>query len=203
MSLQHGKILFTYHSSNLTKHSFVPWVETRFEMNHCFCYGNLSSMHYIQRFLPLRKAFLNQFLFMSGTIALPFDMTLQKEDTPAMNKANLRGLKALTGLLILLKSYPNHRFFRPMCHWGWAMTWNKNNQELFKGPPKFKHLTRTEKVVIPRLWIGHAKAAKSHILSRGPPTTCHHCGQALTIDHISQSQGENCGNRSFDIPKWP
>ena len=25
---------------------------------------------------------------------------------------------------------------------------------------------------------------KSHILSRGPPTGCHHCGQTLTIDHI-------------------
>ena len=24
----------------------------------------------------------------------------------------------------------------------------------------------------------------SHILSRGPPTGCHHCGQTLTIDHM-------------------
>ena len=50
------------------------------------------------------------------------------------------------------------------------------------GPPKkFQHLTRAEEVVITRLRIGHTK---SHILSRGPPTGCHHCGQALTIDHM-------------------
>ena len=37
---------------------------------------------------------------------------------------------------------------------------------------------------ITRLRIGQTKATKSHILSRGPPTGCHHCGQTLTIDHI-------------------
>ena len=53
------------------------------------------------------------------------------------------------------------------------------------GPPKkFQHLTRAEEVVITRLRIGHTKATKSHILSRGPPTVCHHCGQRLTIDHM-------------------
>ena len=53
------------------------------------------------------------------------------------------------------------------------------------GPPKkFQHLTRAEEVVITRLRIGHTKAIKSHILSRGPPTGCHHCGQTLTIDHM-------------------
>ena len=53
------------------------------------------------------------------------------------------------------------------------------------GPPKkFQHLTRAEEVVIIRLRIGHTKATKSHILSRGPPTGCHHCGQTLTIDHM-------------------
>ena len=35
-----------------------------------------------------------------------------------------------------------------------------------------------------RLRIGHTKATKSHILSRGPPTGCLHCGQTLTIDHM-------------------
>ena len=35
-----------------------------------------------------------------------------------------------------------------------------------------------------RLRIGHTKATKSHILSRGPPTGCHHCVQTLTIDHM-------------------
>ena len=43
---------------------------------------------------------------------------------------------------------------------------------------------RAEEVVITRLRIGHTKATKSHTLSRGPPTTCHHCGQTLTIDHM-------------------
>ena len=53
------------------------------------------------------------------------------------------------------------------------------------GPPnKFQHLTRAEEVVITRLRIGHTKATKSHISSRGPPTSCHHCGQTLTIDHM-------------------
>ena len=53
------------------------------------------------------------------------------------------------------------------------------------GPPKqFQHLTRAEEVVISQLRIGHTKATKSHILSRGPPTGCHHCGQTLTIDHM-------------------
>ena len=53
------------------------------------------------------------------------------------------------------------------------------------GPPKkFKHLTRAEEVVITRLRIGHTKATKSHILSRGPPTACQHCGQTLTIGHM-------------------
>ena len=53
------------------------------------------------------------------------------------------------------------------------------------GPPKkFKHLTRAEEVVITRLRIGHTKATKSHILSRGPPTACQHCGQTLTIEHM-------------------
>ena len=49
---------------------------------------------------------------------------------------------------------------------------------------KFQHLTRAEKIVITRLRIGHTKATKAHILSRGPPTTGHHCGQTLTIDYM-------------------
>ena len=53
------------------------------------------------------------------------------------------------------------------------------------GPPKkFQYLTRAEEVVITQLRIGHTKATKSHILSRGPPTGCHHCGETLTIDHM-------------------
>ena len=49
---------------------------------------------------------------------------------------------------------------------------------------KFQHLTRAEEVVITWLRIGHTKATKSHILCRGPPNGCHHCGQTLTIDHM-------------------
>ena len=50
------------------------------------------------------------------------------------------------------------------------------------GPPKkFQHSTRAEEVVITQLAIPRPW---SHILSRGPPTTCHHCGQTLTIDHM-------------------
>ena len=53
------------------------------------------------------------------------------------------------------------------------------------GPPKkFQHPTRAEEVVITRLRIGHTKATKAHILSRGPPTGWHHYGQTLTIDHM-------------------
>ena len=53
------------------------------------------------------------------------------------------------------------------------------------GPPKkLKHLTRAEQVVVTRLRIGHTKSTKSHILSRGPPTACQHCGQTLTIEHM-------------------
>ena len=70
----------------------------------------------------------------------------------------------------------------------WDVTVHGRDLYLVKptlGPPKkFQHLTRAEEVVITRLWIGHTKATKSHILSRGPPTACHHCGQTLTIEHM-------------------
>ena len=70
----------------------------------------------------------------------------------------------------------------------WDVAVHGRNLYLVKpklGPPKkFQHLTRAEEVVITRLRIGHTKATKSHILSRGPPTGCHHCGQTLTIDHM-------------------
>ena len=53
------------------------------------------------------------------------------------------------------------------------------------GPPKkFQHLTGAEEVVITWLRLGHTKATKSHILSQGPQTVCHHWGQTLTIDHM-------------------
>ena len=69
---------------------------------------------------------------------------------------------------------------------GYSCAWQRSlSCEPTLGPPKkFQHLTRAEEVVITRLRIGHTKATKSHILSRGPPTGCHHCGQTLTIDHM-------------------
>ena len=45
-------------------------------------------------------------------------------------------------------------------------------------------LKRAEEVVITRLRIGHTKANKSHILARGPPAACHHCGEQMTIEHM-------------------
>ena len=54
-----------------------------------------------------------------------------------------------------------------------------------QGPPKkFQCLTRAEEAVMIRLRIVHAKATKVHILSQGPPTTCHQCGQMLIINHM-------------------
>ena len=67
----------------------------------------------------------------------------------------------------------------------WCCPWYLYLVKPTLGPPKkFQHLTRAEEVVITRLRVGHTKATKSHILSRGPPTGCHHCGQTLTIDHM-------------------
>ena len=67
-----------------------------------------------------------------------------------------------------------------------SCTWQRSlSRATNMGPPrKFQHLTRAEEVVITRLRIGHTKATKSHILSRGTPTPCHHCGQTLTIEHM-------------------
>ena len=50
--------------------------------------------------------------------------------------------------------------------------------------PSGMWLCMVETYIITRLRIGHTKATKAHILSRGPPTTCHHCGQTLTIDYM-------------------
>ena len=70
----------------------------------------------------------------------------------------------------------------------WDITIHGRDLYLVKptlGPPKkFKHLTRADEVVITQLRIGNTKTTKSHILSPGPPTTCQHCGQNLTIEHI-------------------
>ena len=86
-----------------------------------------------------------------------------------------------TNTHISVTRYHNHRgsslnewYVRSQCLWPTL------------GPPtKFKHLTRAKEVVITQLRIGHTKATKSHILSRGPPKNCKHCGhQTLTIEHM-------------------
>ena len=72
---------------------------------------------------------------------------------------------------------------QPIEHWVLITHWALSTL----GPPKkLQHLTRAEDVAITLLWIEHTKATKSHILSRGPTTTCHHCGQTLTVDHMLQ-----------------
>ena len=47
-----------------------------------------------------------------------------------LNKANLRDLIAATGLVILLKFDPNHRFFSPCDLEIWCMTWKNNRAPL-------------------------------------------------------------------------
>ena len=51
-------------------------------------------------------------------------------------------------------------------------------------PDRYKHLERAEEVAMTRLRIGHCKATKGHIVSRGPPAVCHHCGSTLSREHI-------------------
>ena len=81
-----------------------------------------------------------------------------------------------------------HSYIQKLVQTKWDVAVHGRDLYLVKptlGPPKkFQHLTRAEEVVITRLRIGHTKATKSHILSRGPPTGCHHYGQTLTIDHM-------------------
>ena len=80
-----------------------------------------------------------------------------------------------------------HSYIQPEEQIKWDVSIHDKDLYLLKptlGPPKrFRHLTRAE-VVITRLRIGHTKATKSHILSRGPPTACQHCGHTPKIEHI-------------------
>ena len=55
--------------------------------------------------------------------------------------------------------------------------------------PRRHDLIEGVKVVITWLRIGHTKATKSHILSRGPSAACHHCGQTPTVKHRSYAPG--------------
>ena len=45
-------------------------------------------------------------------------------------------------------------------------------------------LAHSQEVAMTRLRIGHCKATKGHIVSRGPPAVCHHCGSTLSREHI-------------------
>ena len=56
-------------------------------------------------------------------------------------------------------------------------------------PDRYKHLKRAEEVAMTRLRIGHCKATKGHIASRGPPAVCHHCGSTLSREHILLEYG--------------
>ena len=59
------------------------------------------------------------------------------------------------------------------------------NSEPMKFRPSMNcHSVDTSVGVLNSVIYRHTKATKSHILSRGPPTGCHHYGQTLTIDHI-------------------
>ena len=85
-------------------------------------------------------------------------------------------------------------------HVGCSLTWQRSPP-----PKKFQHLTIAEEVVITRLRIRHTKATKSHILSRGPPTVCHHCGQTLTIDHVCSWNVQCYGNvvmNTTQLTRW-
>ena len=64
---------------------------------------------------------------------------------------------------------------------------------------KFQHLTRAEVFVINRIGIGHTKATKAHIFFQGPRTTCHHCGQMLTINRISAPEVCSVTGESWQI----
>ena len=76
-------------------------------------------------------------------------------------------------------------------------------QTTLKPPKKYQQLTRAEEVVITRLRIGHTKATKSHILSRGPLTAYHHCGQTLNIDHMLLEYAvlQECRDE-YELTRW-
>ena len=86
-----------------------------------------------------------------------------------------------------LKSLVN-LYIRQLVQNNWGVAVHSMALHLFKEtlrpPKKLQHLNRPEEVLITRLPIGHTEATKTHILSRGTPTTFHKCGQTLTIDYM-------------------
>ena len=69
---------------------------------------------------------------------------------------------------------------------GCSCTWQRSlsREANIRATEEIPDLTRAEEVVMARLWFGHTKAPKSHILFLGPLPVFHHCGQAMTIDHM-------------------
>ena len=66
-------------------------------------------------------------------------------------------------------------------------------------PKKFQHLIWEAELAIARLRMGHTEATKAHILFRGRTTTCHHCDQMLTIDHMLLDYAVIQGSRDVRI----
>ena len=80
----------------------------------------------------------------------------------------------------------NTRWHQQLVQIKWNVAVNARDPYLVKQTPgllkKLQRLNRAEEIVIIRHRIGHKKATKYHIVFRGPPTVCHHCGQTLAID---------------------
>ena len=86
-------------------------------------WGQRSKSHIIPSMQPMH------FLFVSHQLDQPFLRYGQNSDWP-WNKANLRDLIAATGLVILLKFDPNHRFFVPCDLEIWWMALENNRAPL-------------------------------------------------------------------------
>ena len=70
-------------------------------------------------------------------------------------------------------------------------------------PDRYKHLKRAEEVAMTRLRIGHCKATKGHIVSRGPPAVCHHCQENITrMWHSPRTPWRVLRSRFSDFPLW-
>ena len=65
---------------------------------------------------------------------------------------------------------------------GCSYSWQRSLETNTRATKEIQYLTRAEEVVITQLRIGHTKATKSHILSRGPPTICYHCQGAHSLE---------------------
>ena len=81
-------------------------------------------------YLPIQLACYVSQPYLTGILPVTLIEIKAEINNYIHNKANLRDLIAATGLVILLKFDPNHRFFSP---WGleiWWMTWKNNRASL-------------------------------------------------------------------------